>query len=104
MREANGHTRFAVSGKSIAWLLVDHHEDGLLTLSLKAPAGQQQALVRRADYYLVPAYLGSKGWVGIDLDPAAAADWDEVVALVEQAWRMCVPSRLSHGLEGVVSR
>lgn len=38
--------------------------------------------------YFLPAYLGSEGWVGIELTPSTEPDWDEVPSLIEQAWRM----------------
>ena len=96
--ESNGHTGFSVRRKRFAWLLVDHHDDGRIGLCVKAPPGAQENLVGRACHF-VPAYLGSRGWVGIDLDPEAAADWDEVSMLVEQAWRMCAPKRLAAELD-----
>ena len=92
--EANGHTGFSVRGKRFAWLLVDHQDDGRLALCVKVPAGEQEALLGRGGCWFVPAYLGSRGWVGVDLAPAAGADWDEVTALVEQAWAMTAPKRL----------
>ncbi len=92
--EANGHTGFSVRGKRFAWLLIDHRDDGRIALCVKAPPGAQDTLARQGDCYFVPAYLGSKGWVGIDVAPDAAADWDVVSMLVEQAWRMCAPKRL----------
>jgi hypothetical protein len=96
--EGNGHTGFSVRRKRFAWLLVDHHDDGRIGLCVKAPPGAQENLVGRGCYF-VPAYLGSRGWVGIDLDPDAAADWDEVSMLFEQAWRMCAPKRLVADLD-----
>lgn len=93
--EASGHTGFSVRGKRFAWLLVDHHDDGLLALCVKATPGQQEALVAQGGCYFVPAYLGSRGWVGVDMAPGSAADWDEVSMLIEQAWRMCAPKRLA---------
>lgn len=96
---ANGHTGFSVRGRRFAWLLVDHHDDGRLAVCVKAPPGEQEALVGRGGCYYVPAYLGSKGWVGIDVAPEDGADWDEVSALVEQGWRMCAPKRLVAELE-----
>ena len=60
-------------GKRFAWLLVDHHGDGRLALWVKAPPGEQDALVssdaRR-------------------LDDASRPDWAEIGGLLEQAWRM----------------
>jgi hypothetical protein len=102
--EANGHTGFSVRGTRFAWLLVDHHEDGRLALCVKAPPGEQETLVGQGGCYFVPAYLGSKGWVGIDVAPGAAADWDEVSTLVEQAWRMCAPKRLVAELKNASPR
>lgn len=73
---------------------MDHHGDGRLALAVKAPPGEQEALVgadpRR---YFVPAYVGPKGWVGVLLDPASDPDWDEIAALVEQGWRMTAGKR-----------
>lgn len=86
--EANGHVGFSVRGKRFAWLQVDHHGDDRVALCVKAPAGEQEALVSGGGAFFVPSYVGSKGWVGIDLAPAAAPDWDEVESLLEQGWRM----------------
>lgn len=99
MTVMNGHTSLSVRGKRFAWLLVDHHDDGRLALCVKAPPGEQQALVATGGCYFVPAYLGSKGWVGIDLDPHSAPDWDEVSLLLKQAWQMVAPKRLVAELE-----
>jgi hypothetical protein len=97
--EANAHAGFSVRGKRFAWLLVDHHDDGRLALCVKAPPGEQEALLGAGGCYFTPAYLGSKGWVGIDVDPQAAPDWDDVTMLLEQAWRMVAPARLVARLE-----
>jgi hypothetical protein len=76
-------------GKRFAWLLVDHHGDGRLALWVKAPPGEQDALVSSdARRYFVPPYLGPRGWVGVNLDDASRPDWAEVGGLLEQAWRM----------------
>ena len=47
----------------------------------KAPRGSQELLLA-ADpaHFFAPPYVGVKGWIGMRLD--AAADWDEVAALV----------------------
>lgn len=43
--------------------------------------------------FFVPAYLGPKGWLGIDLDPPDT-DWEEVAELVDASWRHAAPARL----------
>lgn len=98
--ESNGHTGFAVRGRRFAWLLVDHRGDGRLARCVKAPPGEQGALVARGGGYFVPSHLGSKGWVGVDLAPGAGADWDEVSALLEQAWRTVASERAVAALDG----
>nr|WP_239522343.1 MmcQ/YjbR family DNA-binding protein [Geodermatophilus sabuli] len=95
--EANGHTGYAVAGRRFAWLQVDHHGDGRLALVVKAPPGEQEALLGTAPCYSRPGHLGARGWLGVDLSPAAGADWDEVAALLDQAWRTTAPERLTAG-------
>jgi hypothetical protein len=92
--DEHGHTGYLVRGKRIAWLLVDHHGDGRLALWVKAPPGEQEALVSgEPRRYFVPPYLGPRGWIGVQLAPAADPDWDEVAALLEQSWRMSAGKR-----------
>lgn len=87
--DAHGHTGIFLRRKRFAWLVVDHHGDGRLALWIKAPPGEQEALVSMDhDRYFVPAYLGPRGWVGVNLDEASGPDWGEVAALLDQAWRM----------------
>lgn len=86
--ESHGHLGFVVRGRRFAWLLVDHHGDGRLALALKAPPGEQDALTGSRRGYFIPSYLGSRGWIGVDLAPSARPDWDEIPFLIEQAWRM----------------
>ncbi|GAA2773152.1 MmcQ/YjbR family DNA-binding protein [Saccharopolyspora taberi] len=97
--DSHGHTGFLLRGKRFAWLLADHHGDGRLALWVKAPPGEQESLVAAdATRYFVPAYLGPKGWVGVDL--AADPDWDEVAGLLEQAWRMGATKRAIAEFDG----
>lgn len=92
IEDTAGHTGFLVRGKRFAWFLVDHHGDGRLALCVKAPLGEQETLVSADRHrYFVPAYLGAKGWVGVNLDAGSTPDWSEVGSLLEQGWRMNAP-------------
>ena len=73
-QDAYGHRSYLLKGKRIAWQLVDHHGDDRLALWVKAPPGEQRALVD-ADpaRYFVPPYLGPSGWVGVLVDDAQPA-------------------------------
>jgi hypothetical protein len=94
VEDSHGHTGFLVRGKRMGWLLVDHHADGRLALWVKAPRGEQEGLVAAdPERYFVPPYVGPSGWIGVNLDPASEPDWDEVHALIEQAWRMSATKR-----------
>lgn len=83
LAESHGHTGYLVRNKRFGWLHAD-----------QAPPGEQQSLVGAdPERYVVPPYLGPKGWVGVRLDPVAAPDWDEVAGLFAQAWRMTAAKR-----------
>ena len=43
--------------------------------------------------FYVPAYIGGKGWLGIDVD-GPDTDWDEVAELLDASWRHRAPKRL----------
>jgi hypothetical protein len=92
--DAYGHRSYLLKNKRVAWLLVDHHGDDRLAVWVRAPAGEQQALVG-ADpgRYFVPPYLGPSGWVGALVDDACDPDWEQVGELLEQAWRMVAGKR-----------
>jgi hypothetical protein len=47
------------------------------SLTVKADPVEREALLTQGEPFFVPAYVGSKGWVGIRLDHAQA-DWEEV--------------------------
>jgi hypothetical protein len=86
-----GHTGFMLRRQRIAWLLVDHHGDGRLTLCVKAPAGELEALMAaHPRRYFRPAYV--RHWVGVELYEVEP-DWVEIRALLEQAWRMLAGKR-----------
>jgi len=71
----------------------DHHGDGRLAIWCAAPPGVQAVLVEEeADRFFVPAYVGHRGWVGVRLD--RDVDWDEIVGIVEDAYRSVAPQRL----------
>lgn len=101
VEESDGHLGFLVRRKRFAWLLVDHHDDGRLALCVKAPPGEQEGLLARGDGYFFPAYLGSRGWVGVSLAPGDAPDWDEVASLLEQAWRMTASRMAVRSFDGM---
>jgi predicted DNA-binding protein (MmcQ/YjbR family) len=54
--------------------------------------------VGRGDFsFFVPAYVGSKGWVGARLD--IEQDWDELTELIHDSYRLIAPKRLAAQLD-----
>jgi hypothetical protein len=64
----------------------NHHQDGHLAVWLPVPDGLQPALIEdEPKTYLKPPYVGSSGWVGIEL----SAVNDEALQIhIRQAWEI----------------
>ena len=64
-----------------------------VTMTMPALPGEQEALLARGKPFFYPAYVGVRGWIGIELD--AKTDWDELTDLLETAYRKIAPKRLA---------
>lgn len=96
-RPSHGTPAFFVRKKAFAYLWDDHHGDGRLALWCAAPAGAQEALVEEEpDRFFRPPYVGSRGWLGVDL--GRSPDWDEVGAILREAYRVVAPATLARRL------
>jgi predicted DNA-binding protein (MmcQ/YjbR family) len=90
-RPFGGHTApaFRVRDK----LFVMTSEDGD-SMTVKAAEGINRILVGDdPERFFIPAYVGSKGWVGIRL--GVEQDWDEIVDLIVDSYRLIAPKRLA---------
>ena len=88
------HAAFQVRKKTFAYYLDDHHGDGIVAVTCKAPLGESTDLVAIApEKYYLPAYLGPKGWVALRLD-RGEIDWEEVAGLMTGSYRLIAPKRL----------
>jgi predicted DNA-binding protein (MmcQ/YjbR family) len=67
-------------------------EDGS-SIRLKADPGEREALLAQGDPFYLPAYVGGKGWVGMELDERT--DWQEVAELVATSYCLIAPKRLA---------
>jgi len=94
---AHGAPNFRVRGKTFATYAINHHGDGRVALWLSAPPGSQELHVRAepADFF-VPAYVGSRGWLGVTLN--GSIEWRRVVALVREAYEKTAPKDLLRNL------
>ncbi|HEY6329698.1 MAG TPA: MmcQ/YjbR family DNA-binding protein, partial [Blastocatellia bacterium] len=48
--------------------------------------------------FYMPAYVGSRGWVGLRLD-LDSIDWDEVAGLLTGSYCLLAPKRLAAAVE-----
>ena len=87
---------FVEKDKGVFAMFVDnHHQDGHLELWLPAPPGLQSALIGDAPAtYFKPPYVGSNGWIGIELDQIR----DEALEIhVREAWEIAARKKKERG-------
>jgi len=83
------------AGPKMFAMTADHHHDDRLAVWCAAPLGAQELLVQAdPDRFFRPPYVGTRGWVGVDLD-AADVDWDELAAILQDAYLEVAPKRLA---------
>jgi hypothetical protein len=91
-RLSHGEPTFFVRKKVFAMFSNNHHNDGHVAVLLPAPPGIQKTLIDASPKkFYRPAYVGVRGWVGIDLDQISD---QELASHVREAWRMIAPKRL----------
>lgn len=64
------------------------------SIRLKADPVEREALLAEGDPFYLPAYVGTKGWLGIQLDHPRI-DWDEVAELIATSYCLIAPKRLA---------
>ena len=95
------HAQFRVRKRTFAYFLDDHHGDGIVAVSCKAPGSQPQALIdaNPGGRFYLPSYLGPRGWVALRLD-RDDVDWTEVGDLVTESYLQIAPKRLAALVSG----
>ncbi len=91
VEEGAGGATFRVAKKPYAYLLDNHHRDGIVSVCFRSAEGA--ALVSQAPkrYYL-PQYIGAKGWVAMRVDAKKVA-WKSVARHVTESYRAVAPKR-----------
>ncbi|TAK78048.1 MAG: MmcQ/YjbR family DNA-binding protein [Dehalococcoidia bacterium] len=94
-RLSHGEPAFFVRGKLFVSFWIDHRHDGEEAVWIKAAPGVQEALLDEdPEHFYRPPYVGVKGWVAARMD-RRATPWDEVEALVREAWMLAAPRHLA---------
>lgn len=93
--EAWGAPTFRVKNKLFAMYAHagNHHGEGRASVWIKSDKENQALMIRtQPDRFFKPAYVGPSGWIGVYLDDAP--DWDEVLELLRDGWKMIAPKKL----------
>ena len=89
------HAAFLVGKRTFAYYLNDHHGDNIISVCCKVLPGENTFLVESAPrrFYL-PAYIGSRGWIGLRMD-RATLNWTEVKELIHGSYLQIAPKKLA---------
>lgn len=83
---SHGEPTFFAGKRVFAMFSNNHHNDGHVAVLLPATPGAQEELVEAAPgKFFRPAYVGVKGWIGIEL---AEIDDEELSLYIHEAWRI----------------
>jgi len=98
--EPIGHDRehlvFQIAKKKLAYYQFDHHGDGMISLVCKSNLNEQRRLVQSdPETFFVPAYVGSRGWIGMRLD-LDEVDWETATELLKRGYQEIAPRKLAN--------
>jgi predicted DNA-binding protein (MmcQ/YjbR family) len=90
----DGHLSFEVGGRRFGYYLHNHHGDGRVAINCKAEQEANKILVNFGpDRFHIPAYLGSRGWIGLWID-LPHVNWDEIESVITDGYRLTARKRL----------
>jgi hypothetical protein len=91
-RLSHGEPTFFVRKKVFVMFANNHHNDGRIAVWLPVPPGFQEGLIETVPaMFFKPPYVGTRGWVGIELERASDADLEQFIRM---AWELIAPARL----------
>jgi hypothetical protein len=89
---SHGEPTWFVGKKVFAMFSNNHHANGHVAVTVPAAIGIQEMLIKKAPKkFYRPPYVGSRGWVGIEVDRVS----DKELALhIHEAWTLVAPKKL----------
>ncbi|MBL8631035.1 MAG: MmcQ/YjbR family DNA-binding protein [Rhodospirillaceae bacterium] len=83
---SHGEPTFFIKNGVFAMFANNHHGDGHVAVWLPAAAGLQSFFMDASPkVYYRPPYVGSAGWIGVELDQI---DTKELTARIHEAWQL----------------
>jgi phosphoribosylglycinamide formyltransferase-1 len=93
------HLGMRIRKKMLAYYQFDHHGDGMISLVCKSNANEQRRLIQSdPETFFLPAYVGSRGWIGMRLD-LDEVDWETAAELLKQGYQEIAPRKLAALIE-----
>jgi hypothetical protein len=93
------HLGIRIRRKIFAYYQFDHHGDGMISLVCKSNVNEQRRLLQSdSETFFVPAYVGSRGWIGMRLD-LDEVDWETVTELLKKAYQDTAPRKLAAAID-----
>jgi hypothetical protein len=87
-KASHGEPTFFTPKRVFAMFANNHHNDGHVAVWLPAGPGVQEAVIEEApEIYFRPPYVGSAGWIGVEL---SKVDDDQLGALIREAFQITV--------------
>lgn len=94
---SHGAPTFFAYKKVFVMFADNHHDDGRLAVWLPVPTGEQEMLIEASPTtFFKPPYVGTRGWVGIELRTISDKN---LTAYVREAWALIAPKRLHKSAE-----
>lgn len=91
-RLSHGEPTFFVRNKVFVMFANNHHNDGRIAIWLPVPPGFQEGLIEDSpQVFFKPPYVGTRGWIGIELDRVSDTDLETSIRI---AWELIAPARL----------
>jgi len=91
-RLSHGEPTFFVNNRVFVMFANNHHNDGHMAVWLPVPSGFQVALIESdPEIYFKPPYVGTRGWIGIELGRIHDRD---LIFHIQTAWELIAPKRL----------
>ena len=91
-RPSHGEPTFFVKNRVFVMFANNHHNDGHVAVWLPVPSGFQTALMDTdPQTFFKPPYVGTRGWIGIELDRISDKD---LTFHIQVAWELTAPKRL----------
>ncbi|HUA85871.1 MAG TPA: MmcQ/YjbR family DNA-binding protein [Bryobacteraceae bacterium] len=82
---------FLVRKRPFAYLLDNHHGNGIVSIACRALPGDNIELARaQPERFYLPKYVGPRGWVALRLD-IGKVDWEEVRELMACSYGLTAP-------------